>query len=72
MVRVTVDRETAQAIRTTNEIVQVFDDQGECLGYMMPPLSKEERAIIRERLESDGPWYTTEEVMAHLPSLESK
>jgi hypothetical protein len=71
MVRVNVDRETALAIRSTNEVVQIFDDRGECLGYMMPPLSKEERAIVRERLESDGPWYTTEEVLAHLQTLES-
>lgn len=71
MVRVNVDSATARAIRGTNEVVQILDDQGECLGYMMPPLSREERAIIRERLESDGPWYSTEEVMAHLHSLES-
>jgi hypothetical protein len=66
MVRVILDHETAEAIRTTNEVVQIFDERGECLGYMMPPLSREERATIRERLESEGPWYTTEEVLAYV------
>lgn len=66
MVRITVNAETAEAIRTSEELVSLYDGAGECLGYVMPPLSDEQHAAIKRRLSSDGPWYTTPEVIDHL------
>ena len=70
MVKITVDAHTAEAIRSSDALVPVHDERGECVGYVMPPLSDEELKEIARRLDSDGPWYTTAEVLEHLKSLE--
>ena len=72
MVRIKVDSRTAEAIRSSNELVSLEDESGECLGYVTAPLSDEEQAAIGRRLASDGPWYSTEEVLDHLKSLETE
>lgn len=37
-----------------------------------PTFTSEEIAAAEQALKSDGPWYTTQEVLEHLRSLESK
>jgi hypothetical protein len=39
------------------------------VGYFPPPLSAAEVAEAKRRLNSDGPWYTTQQVIEHLDSL---
>ena len=72
MVRIKVDSQIAEAIRSSNEVVSLEDESGQCLGYITPPLSDEEQVAIERRLASDGPWYTTKEVIDHLKSLETE
>ncbi|REK31060.1 MAG: hypothetical protein DWQ41_01140 [Planctomycetota bacterium] len=72
MVKITVSADAAAAIRSSSEMVALHDESGNCLGYVTPPLSDAEQAAIRRRLESDGPWYTTAEVLDHLKSLDTE
>ena len=51
-------------------VVEVRDQRGNLLGYVSVPPSDAEIAEAKRRLESDGPWHTTEQVTEHLKSLE--
>jgi hypothetical protein len=46
------------------------DEYGNHVGYVSPPLSQAELEELHRRADSDGPWYTTAEVLEHLKSLE--
>jgi len=48
----------------------LLDEHGMPVGYVSPPLTEAEMQELRRRADSDGPWYTTAEVLAHLKSLE--
>ena len=70
MTQIVLSDDQAKAVQTATGVVEVRDRQGNLLGYVSPPPSDAEIAEARRRLESDGPWYTTEQVMGHLKSLE--
>jgi hypothetical protein len=72
MVKITVDADTAEAIRSSDALVPVHDERGECVGYVMPPLSDEDLEEIERPRDSDGPWYTTAEVMEHRKSVDNQ
>jgi len=52
--------------------VEVRDQRGALLGYLSRPSSDAEIAEASRRLKSDGPWYTSQEVLGHLDSLERR
>ena len=63
------------AVRTlaaAREKVEVRDCRGQVLGYLPPLCTEEDIAICMQRLASDTPRYTTEQVREHLRSLEQK
>ena len=70
MAQIVLSDDQAKAVQAATGVVEVRDRQGNLLGYVSPPPSDAEIAEARRRLESDGPWYTTEEVMDRLKSLE--
>ena len=70
MTRIVLSDDQARAVQAAAGVVEVRDGRGNLLGYVSPPPSDAEITAARRRLESDGPWYTTREVMDHLKSLE--
>jgi hypothetical protein len=70
MTQIILSAEQAQAVIAASDAVELRDDQGLLLGYVARPASKGEVAEAKRRLESDGPWHTTEHVLKHLNSLE--
>ena len=70
MTQIVLSDDQAKAVQAAVGAVEVRDRHGNLLGYVSPPPSDAEIAEARRRLESDGPWYSTEQVMGHLKSLE--
>jgi hypothetical protein len=75
-----VSDEQASMIVAAATPVPVHDQAGRLIGYVTPatdrkaPSAGPAASQIREaekRLDSNGPWYTTAQVMEHLRSLET-
>jgi hypothetical protein len=73
MIQIVLNDEQMEALRKAGEEVEIRDPNGGLLGYLDRPFDDEEiLAEADRRLNSDGPWYTTEQVLEHLRSLERK
>ena len=70
MAQIVLSDDQAKAVQTALEPVELRDQRGNLLGYVSLPPGDAEIAEAKRRLESAGPWHTTEEVMDHLRSLE--
>ena len=70
MTQLVLSDEQARLLSSTNEGVELVDQQGRHLGYVALGFSPNDIAEAARRAGSDGPWYTTEEVLKHLESLE--
>jgi len=70
MTQIVLSDDQAQAVQAATETVEIRDRHGNLLGYVSSPPSNAEIAAARQRLQSDGPWHTTEQVLDHLKSLE--
>ncbi len=67
--RIVLSDDQASAVQAATGIVEIRDRRGSLLGYVSPPPADAEIAEAKRRLQSDGPWLTTEQVMDHLESL---
>jgi hypothetical protein len=67
---IVVDDQQASVLSGCDGPVQVRDRAGKHLGYVTRSYTPEEIAEAQRRLLSDSPRYTTEQVLAHLRSLE--
>lgn len=72
MVQIILTDDQSSALRFATGAVEVRDRQGTLVGYLSRPPSEAEVAIAAGRLASDGPWLSTQEVLDHLDSLESR
>lgn len=72
MPHIIVDDEQAKIICQSAESIEIRDATGKHLGYLARGFTHEDIAIARERMASDEPRYTTQEVLDHLQSLEHK
>ncbi|HET6883876.1 MAG TPA: hypothetical protein VFI31_27225 [Pirellulales bacterium] len=72
MPQITVTAEQARLIANAQDGVEVCDSAGRVLGHVGPPVPPEEIEIAKARMNWPGPWYTTEQVLAHLDSLDEK
>ena len=72
MQHIVVDDQQARVISEATEGVEIRDPQGRHLGYVAQGLTDEDVAIAKQRLASDEPRYTTQEVLDHLRSLEQE
>jgi len=72
MPHIVLNEEQAKVVATALQPVQVQDAKGNHLGTIPPIWTEEDIAEAKRALESKGPWYTTEQVLAHLRSLEPK
>lgn len=70
MTQIILNDDQAQAVQAARDAVEVRDRSGRLLGYVSPPPGDAEIAQAKRRLQSQGPWYTTEEVLEHLRTLE--
>jgi hypothetical protein len=72
MPHIVLSDEQAKVVATALQPVQVRDAKGTVLGVIPSIWTEEDIAEAKRRLASNGPWYTTEQVLAHLRSLETK
>ncbi len=71
MTKITLTEQQARLLAMANggEIILV-NSEGKHLGVVQQPVFTEEEVADAEgRANSGGPWYTTEQVLAHLRSL---
>ena len=72
MTQVVLNAEQAQVVAKSLDPIQVCSPQGEVLGVLHLGISREEILRLKQIAKSDGPWYTTDQVLEHLRSLEAR
>jgi hypothetical protein len=72
MHHIVIDDQQAKLISEATESVEIRGPRGRHLGYVAQGFTDEDIAIAKDRLASDEPRYTTQEVLDHLQSLERK
>jgi hypothetical protein len=70
MIKIVLSDEQAKAVANAAGAIELRDHQGRLIGLVSPSPSSAEIAEAKRRLNSAGPWYTTEQVINHLQSLE--
>jgi hypothetical protein len=70
MIRIILNDEQAKAAQQSSETVELLDQHGRLVGYVSRPPQESVIAEAKRRLNSDGPWHTTPQVIQHLESLE--
>jgi hypothetical protein len=70
MHQIVVDDQQAKLISEPTESVETRDPRGRHLGYVAHGFTDEDVAIALDRLASNEPRHTTQEVLDHLRSLE--
>jgi hypothetical protein len=81
MSQITLTSEQAGVLSQGNYPIAIRHPDGTTVAYLTragnvytgspPEFTAEEIASAKAALQSNGPWYTTQEVLAHLRSLES-
>ena len=69
MVQIVLNDEQIKQIKAANDSVVFVNSRGVPIVYGSTGFSPEEIQEALERAKSDGPWYTTEEVLRHLESM---
>jgi hypothetical protein len=72
MPEITLTAEQAQVVASALQPVVVRDDRGNMLGRIEPVWTEEDIAEAKKALATNQTWYTTEQVLAHLRSLEGR
>lgn len=72
MPHIVVNDDQARIIAQSCESIEIRDRSGKHLGYVAQGFTEEDIAIAKQRLASDEPRYTTQQVLDHLQSLEQK
>ena len=72
MSHVVLNDQQLQVVTSTSERVEVRDLHGNVIGHILktPIAEQEYLAEVRRRMANPKPGYTTEQVLAHLKSLE--
>ena len=63
-----LSQDQVQAVNAASDLVILRDEQGNLLGYVARTISQERIDRAKNRLSSQGPWHTTEQVLSHLDS----
>lgn len=80
MERITLDAAAIEQLRKAGGIREICDESGKVVGVFRPHFDPAEYDLepkvsneeLRRRAESNGPWYTTEQVLEHLRKLEEE
>jgi len=80
MTRIVLTAEQAAILARSDQAVPVVRPDGSCVGWVSPttnfvipkenPFTAEEIAAAEAEAAGPGPWYTTQEVLEHLRSLD--
>ena len=70
MVKIVATEELLRALENADGIIEFVDPTGNRLGTLVRPPSAEDIRQAKQRLAGDAHRYTTDEVVAHLRSLE--
>ena len=70
MVQIALTEEQLKALDDSKGNAVLVNAAGHPVGYVSPIFSEAQIAEAERRARSDGPWYTTREVLDHLTSLE--
>ena len=70
MTHIILDDDQIKAVKGATGAIEIRDRKGNLVGYFSNRLGKDVVTEAKRRANSDGPWYTTEQVLAHLDSLE--
>lgn len=70
MIQLVLNDDQTKALQAAGGTVELRDTAGTLLGYVSPPFTTAEIAEAKRRLDSDGPWFSTEQVLENLRSLE--
>lgn len=69
MTIIVIDPQQAKIISEAEDQVEIRDADGQHVGYVARGFTPNEVAEARRRLDSEGPWYTTQQVVEHIRSL---
>lgn len=80
MTQITLDASVSSQLHNLNQPAELCDPSGRVLGRFVPlidlsiwePVSPEASEEELDRREQSEEWYTTEQVLAHLKSLEKQ
>ena len=72
MTQIILTDDQVSALQIAAGTVEVRDRRGVLLGYLSRPASDVEIAERADVLGSDGPWYTTQQVLDDLDSPERR
>jgi hypothetical protein len=72
MHHIVVDDQQAKLITEATESIEIRDPRGRHIGYVAHGFTDQDIAAAKDRVGSDEPRYTTQEVLDHLHSLERK
>ena len=72
MEHIVVDDIQAELICRTPNSIEIRDRHGRCLGYVAHGFTDEDIALAKQRMSSNEPRYSTDEVLRHLESLNSQ
>ncbi len=78
MSHITLDAAVAEQLRRSSEMVGLRDPSGHVIGHFTPEINPSEWELAgpelteeeEQRIYKENRWYTFDEVMAHLKSLE--
>ncbi len=70
MVQISLTTEQLKALDESHGHAVLVDADGQPVCYATPIFTPEEIAEAQRRANSDGPWYTTQQVLEHLRTLE--
>lgn len=69
MIRIVLDSDVADQIRRADGLVELVDDQGNCLGVVRRPPTEDEIKFAKSRMGSKGPKVTVDELIAKVEAL---
>ena len=72
MVQIVATPDQVKLFAEARDSVEIIDANGNRIGYFAKPFSDDDIRLARDRLASDEPRYTTEQVLEHLRELESR
>ena len=72
MLQIVLNAEQAKVVATALTPVQVRDGNGNVLGIIPPRWTEQDIEEAKHVLATNQVWHTTEQVLAHLQSLEKE
>jgi len=68
MVRIEVSSEQAEKILRSDEVIELFDDGGRCIGYFSRPITESEIAEAKRRAETEETGSSLDDVWKRIES----